>query len=404
MPKPEVWFAIPSASPDKCRAVLPIWKKMGYRIAVLQGPNRADIPADICVWTDSYVGWAHSVNFLCKEVVPASCQIVVTGGDDMLPDPNHTADELAEQFLNRFPNTFGVMQPHGDEYLASRRYCGSPFLGRAWIDTMYAGAGPFFGNYFHNWADNELYWVARGLGALWERPDLSHFHDHFTRSGRTQPTYWKNIENRDLDDCLLYYSRAMTGFAGHEPLPTPATTGRVLDSTQDRSERVVLAKQRMLGLAIHNPYASALAGALERCGAEGLSPVAIYGMGAHTRIGGAALCQPSVPIECIVDDNPTRHGTRAWNIPIVSAQSALSRGVKAVILSAVAVEDDLWAKAQIFRDAGVPVIRLYAPRDSGSSSSAASDAGTERVSHKIDQPGDECVVGEARHGGAPLPR
>jgi len=361
MPKPEVWFAIPSASPENCRAVLPVWKKMGYRTAVLQNFEPGEIPADICVWTDKYLGWAGSVNMLCREVVPRNCLIVVTGGDDMLPDPNHTAEQLAEQFLARFSDTFGVMQPHGDEYLASRRYCGSPFLGRAWIDTMYGGAGPLFGNYFHNWADNELYWVARGLDALWERPDLSHYHDHFTRSGRQQPAYWSGVKQKDLDDCLLYYARAQTGFAGHPPLLTDATRGRAFDSTLNRADMVVLARQRMLGMAIDNPYAHALAGAMERCARESLGPVAIYGFGAHTRIGGNALCQPRVPIDCIIDDNPAHHGASAWNIPVVSPAAALRRGIKAIILSASAVEDELWASAQIFREAGIPVIRLYEP-------------------------------------------
>ncbi len=360
---PEVWFAIPSASPEKCRKVLPVWRERGYRVAILQNFERADIPADICVWSDRYPGWAQSVNILAREIVPRSAQIIVTGGDDMLPDPDHTAQELATQFLERFPDTFGVMQPHADEYLASRRYCGSPFLGRAWIDTMYHGQGPLFGKYHHNWADNELYWVARGLDALWLRPDLSHFHDHFTRGGRAEPAYWSSVKQRDLDDCLLYFARAQTGFAGHEPLETAATRGRSFDVSLDPREMVVLARQRMLGMATDNPYAHALSNAISSCAERGLDPIAIYGLGAHTRIGASALCQPRTRIDCIIDDNDAHHGTRAWNIPVVSRVQALQRGVKAVVLSASAVEDELWSRAQAFRDEGIPVIRLYAPRE-----------------------------------------
>src|SRR5262245_31422690 len=111
----EVWFAIPSASVDRCRAVLPKWRDMGYKIAVLQNRERGEIPADITVWYDYYPGWPGSINILARDIVPRSAPIIVSGGDDMLPDPNHTAEQIARQFLERFPDTFGVMQPHGDD-------------------------------------------------------------------------------------------------------------------------------------------------------------------------------------------------------------------------------------------------------------------------------------------------
>src|SRR5262249_54265870 len=104
------WFAIPSASPDKCRKVLPALRAMGYKIAVLQNQARADIPADLVVWSDTYPGWAESINILARQVVPRDCPVIVSGGDDMLPDPSQRAGELARQFLGRFPDTLGVMQ------------------------------------------------------------------------------------------------------------------------------------------------------------------------------------------------------------------------------------------------------------------------------------------------------
>lgn len=377
MGTPEVWFAIPSASPEKCRKVLPVWKKMGYKTAVLQNFEHGEIPADICVWYDSYPGWPKSVNILSREIVPKGCPIVVSGGDDMLPDPNHTAQELAAQFLERFPDTFGVMQPHGDEYLASRRYCGSPFLGRAWIDTMYGGTGPMFAGYHHNWADNELYWVAKGLGALWDRPDLSHYHDHFTREGQQAPAYWSGVKMKDLDDCLLYYARAQTGFAGHEPVP--GAGARRFDEKLDRKEMVVLAKQRLMGVALDNPYADAINSALKKCAELGQDPVGIYGLGAHTRIGAPALCQPPVRVACIIDDNAAHQGKMAWNIPVVSPTRALELGVKGVVLSAAAVEDELWERAVFFRDAGVAVHRLYG---AASEQGPARHAGTAAIASK----------------------
>lgn len=354
----EVWFVIPSASPEKCRKVLPLWRERGYRTAVLQNFERGDIPADIVEWYDSYPGWPESVNTLCRSIVPASCNLIVTGGDDMLPDPNHTAQELSSQFFQRFRDGFGVMQPHGDEFLSAKRYCGSPFIGRTWFETMYAGRGPMYGGYHHNYADNELFWVARGLGALWERPDLSHFHDHFTRSGSPQPRYWDSVKSKDLSDCLLYYARVHEHFAGHAPNTGPGVH-RAYDTTMNKAEMLALAEQRLLRVACDNPYVTALRRAFDECAVAGHTEVAVYGSGLHTQVGGAALCDAPVKVVCVIDDNPANHTRSMWNIPIVSRETALKMGVDAVVLSGNSVEDRLWDNCAQFRDHGVPVYRLY---------------------------------------------
>jgi hypothetical protein len=355
----DVWFAIPSANPEKCRKVLPVWRKQGYKIAILQNFERGDIPADIVRWFDAYPGWPESVNILCRDIVPKDCRLIVTGGDDMLPDPNHTAAELAEQFFERFPDGFGVMQPHGDEFMCAKRYCGSPFIGRAFFERMYGGRGPMHGGYHHNYADNELYWVARGLGALWARDDLSHFHDHFTRDGRAQPKYWSSVKQRDLSDCLLYYSRVHGHFPGHEPAARAGGAAHEYDRSMPKSEMLTLAEQRLFRVAIDNPYAERLAGALMTCADLGQDPVGIYGFGLHTQVAGSALREPPVKVACIIDDNAANHGRVAWGMPVVSREAALSLGLKAVILSGQSVEDRLWDNAAIFRERGVAVHRLY---------------------------------------------
>lgn len=354
----EVWFVIPSASPEKCRKVLPIWAERGYRTAVLQNFERGDIPADIVEWHDFYPGWPESVNILCRSIVPQSCDLIVSGGDDMLPDPHHSAKELAAQFFGRFPDGFGVMQPHGDEFLSAKRYCGSPFIGRAWFQSMYSGRGPMYGGYHHNYADNELFWVAKGLNALWDRPDLSHFHDHFTRGGHAQPKYWESVKRQDLSDCLLYYARVHEHFPGHAA-PTGPGKDRGYDRSMDKAEMLTLAEQRLLRVACDNPYVSALKRAFEACAIAGQKKVAVYGSGLHTQVGGAALCDPAVSIACIIDDNPSSHARSMWNIPIVSRDAALAMGVDAVVLSGNSVEDKLWDNCAVFRDRGIAVHRLY---------------------------------------------
>lgn len=365
MPTPEVWFAIPSASPEKCRKTLPVWRDMGYKIAVLQNYERADIPADITVWYDYYPGWPGSVNILCRKIVPASCPIVVTGGDDMLPDPNHSAELLAAQFLQRFPDTFGVMQPHGDEFMLARLYCGSPFLGRKWFTSMYGGSGAMFAGYRHNWADNELYWLAKGMGALWERRDLAHHHEHFTRSGEEKPAYWKqHVETRDLEDCRLYISRSWSRFPGHQPAPAAGIT-RAFDSSVLAQGALHLAEIRVAQSCysdgVRVAWMQAMDSALSACAGRRLGPVAIYGAGTHTRAVGPVLMQPPVPIDCIIDDNPSRHGQRLWGWPIVSRDEALRRGIKAVVFSANTFESILWDNSECFLKAGLPVFRLYPP-------------------------------------------
>ncbi len=366
MPKPEVWFAIPSANPAKCREALPKWRERGYKVAVLQNRTREEIPADLVVWSDHYPGWAESVNILGREIVPKSAPIIVTGGDDMLPDPNHTADELAEQFLNHFAGspegTFGVMQPHGDVYLGSLLFCGSPFLGRAFFEKMYGGRGSMCGDYRHNWADNELYWVSKGLGALWERPDLSHYHAHFSRTGEAKPEYWvKAVQTYELQDCLLFVKRKAAGFPGHQPVGVD----RVLDTSILRHGQSCpgewhLTHPEGAGANPHADWVDTMSKAIDRCASAGLNPIALYGAGTHTKQVAAALMEPKARIACLIDDRADAQGRRLWGYPVVSREQAMALGVKAVILSANAHEQRLWAATRDFRAAGIPVFPLYA--------------------------------------------
>ncbi len=358
--KHEVWFAIPSANPDKCRATLPAWRDMGYQVAILQNWERATIPADIVEWTDEYPGWGGSINHLVKRVVPKSATIIVSGGDDMLPDPNLTASEIAEQFYERFPDGFGVMQPHGDDWADTVSYCGSPWFGRAFADTMYRGHGPMWPGYRHNWADLELYWVARGMNALWTRDDLTQRHEHFWRTGEERPAYWeRNVGPNDKADVQLYISRMWQRFPGHEPVGS----GRVFDASELARDTVRLAETHFA-----NNYAPALEqedwkrrmrNALSRLAAKGITRVAIYGAGTHTIAVADELRDPPVDVACIIDDNPANHGKRLWGFPIVPRERAMEMGVSAVVLSANSIEDKLWEATAPMRNKGIEVVRLH---------------------------------------------
>jgi hypothetical protein len=360
MADPMVYFAIPSASPENCRRVLPVWREMGYKTAILQNYMRGDIPADICVWSDSYPGWPGSINILAKEIVPKQAAIIVSGGDDMLPDPNVPAHKLAQQFLERFPDSFGVMQPTGDGFLGARHFCGSPWLGRAWCDSMYQGSGPMPSGYRHNWADNELYWVAKCLHGLWERPDLSQHHEHFTRTGQDKPSYWtSNVETKDRDDVQLFIARSWQKFPGHEPRGVSRPFDAELFKRENRGLAEAYWMTRYGFGTINSTSGGKIAAAFAVCIQRGWKRVGLFGAGTHTRALGTALMQPPVEIAAIVDDNAALQGQSLWGYPIVSQQQAQGMKLDAVILSSNSMEEELWAAAAPLRNAGIPVLRLY---------------------------------------------
>ncbi len=355
---PEIWFAIPSASVDRCRARLPEWRDRGYRVAVLQNQERGDIPADIVCWSDTYPGWGESINILCREIVPKSAGIVVSGGDDMLPEASLTARELGEQYFERFPDGFGVMQPAGDTFMWGDNYCGSPWFGRSFFESMYGGRGPMFGGYRHNWADYELYWVARCIGRLWMRSDVQQYHAHFTREDEDTPEWWtRNVADADRRDCETFLARKYRCFPGHEPV------GREVGF--DESD--LLANEQ--GVAewkwnrAYSPHASSnvpaerLTEALESCAARGMGRVAIYGTGTHTRRAAQALAQPRVDVVCFVDDNTETHGSKLWGIPIVGIEEV--GDVDAVVASSDSFEAQMLERARVALGDGVAVIGLY---------------------------------------------
>lgn len=219
MAGPEVWFAIPSANPVMAARTLPEWRRRGYRVAVLQDRYRFDVDADIVdrPW-DKFVGWSKSVNRLALEVVPRSADIVVTGGDDMLPEPHMTAQQIADLVLARFPDGFGVMQPTGDTMDGTDRICGSPWMTRRFFETVNGGLGPFWHGYFSFYADEEMLCVTRALDCIWQNPRITQYHDHWTRRGLpARPRYLSESYRRWNEDQQMFFTRRMCGFPGAEP-------------------------------------------------------------------------------------------------------------------------------------------------------------------------------------------
>lgn len=224
MSAPVVWYCIPSANPERCIRAFEAWKAQGYKCAVLLDKPQHEVPnANLVVRVDKYEGYFASVNRLAKLVVAEhDADIVVTGGDDMLPDPNKRAEEIGAEFLAHFPDGHGVMQPVGDDLYGTDRICGSPWMGRRWVLEGYRGLGCFWPEYMAFGGDEELRYVADALGVLWQRPDLVQRHDHWTRRGKASQTsyqrkndalYWE----RDTGMCK---SRGEYGWPGARMTPT----------------------------------------------------------------------------------------------------------------------------------------------------------------------------------------
>lgn len=235
MAEPDVWYAIPShrdAQENRAKT-LPAWTERGYRVALLVDRGESWYPeASIVCQTPDYRGYPWAVKHLCDEIfklVPET-DLIVTGGDDILPEPRFTAQEIRRQFLERFPDTFGVMQPcgdplgtDGDGQTAAARICGSPWMGREFIRRINGGLGPFWPEYFHFYCDEEMHEVAKGLGILWNRPDLTQYHNHWSRDRtKRRPEYLRKANRNWNEAKALFDTRKAAGFPGSTPLATGA--------------------------------------------------------------------------------------------------------------------------------------------------------------------------------------
>lgn len=263
-----VWLAIPSKRPpEEAEKVLKLWRERGYKIALA-----LDEGGDWATWPDfatvgPYRGYAPSVNELCAKImiVDEQAEWIVSGGDDVEPDPNHSAEEIANECSKHFymeskihprmsdwaksqagsicfPSKelvsltalFGVMQPTGDRWGENAvpglqgayidRVCGSPWMGREFCRRMYQGNGPLFSGYRHMFEDEELQNVAQRLGVLWQRPDLTHHHRHWGRKrGATEkdcPDFLREVNSGKhwAESKALFEMRKAGGFPGHEPI------------------------------------------------------------------------------------------------------------------------------------------------------------------------------------------
>jgi hypothetical protein len=231
-----VYHAFPTAAPlPQSLACIEAWKAMGYgtAIIVLDEPERRKLPADIVQIHEGnkYPGFAVSTNriaYLTLKTDP-ECQIIIAGGDDVYPDQNKRADEIADEFIEHFGGTLGVMQPHGDEWHHTHDRRGyiadnaawSPWLGREWCQRAYMGRGPLNPDFYHYYNDTNLFQVAQWLGLLWVRPDVVHGDRNWKRERKHlgRPVYLREAKRRNAADAALCAQLQTEGFPGCGLLP-----------------------------------------------------------------------------------------------------------------------------------------------------------------------------------------
>jgi hypothetical protein len=212
------FVVFPSAkSPDACDPVLKAWREKGWKCAVFRDEGQERVGAEYVLWGE-YKGYPQAANALCKFILKEEFDLhwICCAGDDMYP-PDLCAWRIVDQCTAHFgEGGFGVMQATGDE--GSDRICGAPLVGRDFVLRFNGGAGPFWPEYHHYFADEELHDVTLDLGLLWQRPDLRIRHDHYTRTGLPQPSYMLKATARWGQDQTLFFGRKAGGFPGSESL------------------------------------------------------------------------------------------------------------------------------------------------------------------------------------------
>lgn len=223
-----VWVTIPSARPPlEVEAFVEKWRKLGYLVA-LRRDLGAVLPKCDHIQCGEYHGYAKAVNGLIRDVIrlDSGAQWFVAAGDDITPDQTKRADDIEAECIAHFSGSFGCMQPTGDPWADAHgrmieRIAGSPWIGREFADRTYGGRGPYFEGYTHCFLDNEIMDVAKILGVFWQRPDLTHYHAHWTREKRPMPPYLREANSKTHWRKFreLYLDRKLQGFPGHEVLP-----------------------------------------------------------------------------------------------------------------------------------------------------------------------------------------
>jgi hypothetical protein len=209
----DIYVVWPTVNIDKTKDMIGLWKEFGYKVSILLNPphkNTDLLEADRVIVQNEWKGFTTAANILCKET-PGD--IIVVAGDDLYPDPNHTAQEIGEDFIKRFPDLNGLMQPIGDKYGCTHKCAVSPWIGRKFIETAYNGKGPYWEEYYHYFSDEELQSYATKMRVFQQREDLIQYHDHWQRKENAKrPPYLMKAKSLWAQNKKLFEERLAKGF------------------------------------------------------------------------------------------------------------------------------------------------------------------------------------------------
>lgn len=207
---PVVWVCFPTANDKRAEEAILKWDDMGYETIILGNDNidpldRAIMFSKANYFHNEYKGYWWACNLLVDSVFDwgyKQADLVVLAADDMDPDPNKTAQELANEYFERFPEGEGLMQPCGDRQgglidgkWASQRICGSPWFGRGWYERGLFEGKPTPEMFFHFYGDELLKDVSEALGLLWMREDVTQLHHHWSWGHGKQEAYQARNSN-----------------------------------------------------------------------------------------------------------------------------------------------------------------------------------------------------------------
>lgn len=220
-----VYVLMPCADLDRAIAARERWTAKGYKMAFYFDIGKS-WPHDDLFMCGQYNGVWDACNALAFMALEFGADVCLFAGDDMDPDPFNSAQQIAKEYLTRYPDGFGVMQPCGDMQgmdetgkPAAARICGSAWFGKGWITRAYQGKGPTDPRYWHFFGDESLYEVANKLGVLWMRPELMQFHYHWAWGWTLQQEYHRRNQLKWEEDRALFYESKALGFPEGEPLP-----------------------------------------------------------------------------------------------------------------------------------------------------------------------------------------
>jgi len=201
MSQPLVLF--PTANPERASSTAAAWIDQGY---------------DCNFWTDGrfgrYPGYFAACNQMISHWWDIGYDLFICGSDDILPDPDQPAEEMVAKYRSRFPDHDGVMQPVGDSLPGTAEICGSPWIGRRFIENTYHNRGPYHPAYQAYFGDEELMCVAQQADRLWMVLSAKQEHLHWLRPDIDKLPYQAANERFwDLDKAL-FAQRKKDGFPG----------------------------------------------------------------------------------------------------------------------------------------------------------------------------------------------